>query len=152
MNTGSMMLYAPAFERLMTGALKLPLVSLSAVLLDGRYEQDVHQHERYSHIAPNELSGGDYKPVGVTGVRVEPVSGGAAFYTDPISWGDPVDLPPARFLALVQGWPGKLRADDALFGFVDLSPVGGAVEAQRGAFSVSPATNGWFALTAPSNP
>ncbi|WP_262689790.1 hypothetical protein [Kordiimonas aestuarii] len=151
MNTGPMILYAPPFEHLMTGVLRLPLARLSAVLLDGRYVPDMSQHDRYSHITPYELSGGDYGPVAVAGVRVEPVPGGAAFFTDPIIWGDPVDLPPARFLALLMSLPGKPKAEDALFGLVDLSPAGGAVEAQRGAFGVSPPTGGWFTLTAQPN-
>jgi len=151
MMTGPMRLYARAFTGLLTTT-RLDRARLSAVLLDSNYVPDMHSHGRYSDIQGFELVGGTYKPVPVTGPRVEAVPGGAAFYTDPILWPEPSDLMPARYLALVTGNAAALKQDDPLFALLDLVPLGGAVEAQRGSLQVSAGAGGWFALTNDSNP
>jgi hypothetical protein len=146
-----MRLYASAYADLL-GALRLDRMHLSALLLNSHYAPDMDNHSRYSDIRGFELVGGTYKPVPVTGVRVDVVPGGAAFFTDPILWREPSDLMPARYLALVTGVATALKADDPLFALLDLVPMGGAVEAQRGSLRVGADEGGWFALTTDSNP
>ena len=152
MITGPLRLYTPACRGILSGTIRLDRARLAAVLLDAGHVPDFTAHTRFADIASDALSGRDSRPVALTGPRVEAVPGGAAFFSDPVIWPTPSDLPPARYLAFVQGYAGALDMDAPLFGLIDLRPEGGAVEAQRGSLSISPGADGWFAFTTDSNP
>ncbi len=148
MITGPLTLYDTALHRFAKGSLRLPSVRLTALLLGGGYTPDQNSHAVLSDVASHEIAGGSYTRLQVSGARVLPASGAAQFTTDAMNWGDPVNMPPARFMVLVEGLAAQLQANSKLFGVVDLSPGGGAVESQRGAFTLTSPASGWFEITA----
>jgi len=146
MTAGPFLLYDSMLTALVAGALApLPEADITAVLLSPAYVPDLAAHTAYGDVSAFEISGGDYHGLRLTGGAVAPLSGAAAAFTsDPISWGDPVSLPPTRYMALVFGLPSALKSSSPLIGVQQLAT--GAVEAVRGAFTVSPPAGGWFHL------
>ena len=146
MAAGPLLVYNKALNGLLDGSMP-PLTNspLSAVLLSPSHGVDLAAHETLADITVDEITNADYAPVEVTGERVEVGVAGPCFHSDAINFGDPVTLGPARYLVLVRGVPGGLQADSPLLGIADLTS-GGAVEAQRSKFTVSPPAEGWFSL------
>ncbi|WP_417459235.1 hypothetical protein [Kordiimonas sp.] len=148
MITGPLTLYDTALHRFAAGSLRLPALRLTALLLNGTYVPDQAGHTVLADISPHEVTGGDYTRLQVTGVRVVAAPGAAQFMTDALNWGEPVNLPPVRYMVLVEGVATALGAASSLIGVVDLAPGGGAVESQRACFSLTPPASGWFEITA----
>ena len=146
MAAGPLLVYNKALNGLLDGSLpSLTTSPLSAVLLSPSHSVDLGAHETLADITADEITNADYARVEVTGERVEYDASGPCFHSDSINFGDPVTLGPARYVVLVCGAPGGLEADSPLLGIADLTS-GGAVEAQRSKFMVSPPTEGWFSL------
>lgn len=142
--TGPLDLYDSTLDAL--AASSFPALSsapLSAVLLAPNYVPDFALHSRFADIAAYEVPGGDSLRVLLTGTNVA----GAAFFSDDLIFGDPVTVGPVRYLALTIGAPNGLSDDSLLIGVADLSPLGGALEAQCGRFSVAAPAGGWFKIS-----
>ena len=123
-----------------------PGANLTALLLGATYSPDFALHATLSDVSPHEISGHDYRRLVVTGTSVTAAPGGAVFATDAISWGDPVTMPPCKYLAVCFGSLGTLQGAERLLGIADLAPTHAAVEAMRSAFTVTPPAPGWFVL------
>lgn len=132
-----------SLNSLLAGTLApLGISPISAVLLSPAYVPDPVNHSSFAEIAAFELVSAETKRVQLTGVSIT----GAAFRSDDLIFGDPVTIGPARYLAFVMGAPKSLTPGSILLGVADLAPSGGALEAQRGRFSVKAPASGWFAL------
>ncbi|MBL4837965.1 MAG: hypothetical protein JKY34_10350 [Kordiimonadaceae bacterium] len=146
MAAGPLLVYNRALNGLFDGSLpSLTTTPLSAVLLSPSHGVDLAAHETLADITADEIENPDYAPAEVTGERVEVDASGPCFHSDTINFGDPVTLGPARYVVLVCGAPGGLEANSLLLGIAELTS-GGAVEAQRSKFTVSPPAEGWFRL------
>jgi hypothetical protein len=143
MPSGSLLVYDAALDALLKGTLP-PFVSspISAVLLSPSYVPNLAAHANFSDISASELSSSDTARLQLTGANVV----AAAFRSDTLIFGDPVTLGPVRYMAFVLGLPKSLQPSSPLLGVADLSPTGGALEAQRGRFEVSVPPGGWFSL------
>lgn len=147
MPTGPMHVYDSALEALLASrSPSLATSPLTAVLLNPRHTVDLTSHRVFADIAGDEISDTDYKRRTLTGTRVQLETGGPVFLSDSVSFGNPVTLGPVGYMALVFGRAAGLKSDSALLGISELS-IGGAVEAQRNVFRVSPPLDGWFQLS-----
>ncbi|MCJ9428687.1 hypothetical protein [Kordiimonas marina] len=146
MTAGPFLLYDTTLAALMAGTLNpLADTDITAVLLSPAYVPDLAAHTTYADISAAEIIGSDYRQLRLTGGMVAPLSGAAAAFTsDPLNWGNPVTLPPTRYMTLLLGLPSALTPASPLIGVQQLTT--GAVEAVRGAFTVSPPAGGWFHL------
>jgi|GEM_PF-3866433 len=146
--TGPLQLYDRSLVGLLDGSRKLlDEASLTALLLSSNYVPDLAVHRVLADVSAFEVSGGDYRRRSVTGGTILASTGAAAFSTDAISWGDPVTLPPVKYLAICYGALGTLAPDSQLLGVMNLAGDAPSVEAVRSSFSVSSPLGGWFSLT-----
>lgn len=126
---------------------RLDETDLTALLLLPTYQPDSALHTSFGDIADHEVHGADYQRQRLHGARFFKTAKGASFSTDSILFGDPICLPPVRYLAICAGLPTTLDMSARLVGTLDLAPDGVAVEAVRGRFAVNPPADGWFTLT-----
>lgn len=146
--TGPLLLYDQALLPLLRKSYpSLEEAGLIAVLLEAAYVPDLSTHSRFADIRADEIAAADYRRQVVTGGQLTASGGVVCFTSDPISWGNPVTLPPLRYMAILYGGPGLLTDDSPLLALMDLGPAGGAVEAVRGDFTLTPPNTGWFSLT-----
>ncbi|TNE60830.1 MAG: hypothetical protein EP335_17475 [Alphaproteobacteria bacterium] len=145
MTPGSFLLYDSVIASLGEGSLPpLDGAALTAMLLRPDHVPDLAAHCQLADVQAFEMEGGNYRRLALTGARLERVTGGVAFRSDPLIWGDPVDIGPAGYMVLAFGSPAKLVASATLLGIQQLAD--GAVEAVRSRFSIAPADAGWFHL------
>lgn len=148
MSSASMKLYEQSLVGLFLGALKgYGASDLSAHILGPSYVPDLSAHATLDQVAVHEVAAADYAPQAVSGVTVTPVAGTVIISADPIVFGDPVTIPPFRYLLLAYGLPTVEAARKSLVGYADLSPNGGAREAVDGAVVMTFGSNGWISLT-----
>ena len=138
----------------MASDIDLDAVPVSALLLNTNYGPQLETHGTFAdlNVATTEISGGDYARITVrnTGpARLEPVTGGAAFKTDDVTFTSSGTISDAKFMVLVAGTPGALMSSDPLIGFVDLDESGAAatISATNSEFVVQAPTAGWFSIT-----
>lgn len=132
---------------LLTGEpMRLDTVDLTALLLRPDYQPDASAHTSFGDIADHEVTAPDYQQQRLHGARFLKTATGASFTTDDLLFGDPICLPPVRYLAICIGLPKALDMSAPLVGILDLVPGGSAVEAVRGRFAITPPTEGWFTL------
>jgi len=144
MLTGSLALYDSTLNGLLAGSFPaLQSTPMTAVLLGPSYAPDAVSHNRFADVSQHETPSLAAVRLQLTGVSVAT----ASFHTDDLVFGNPVTLGPVRYLVFVVGLPAGLNVDSPLLGYADLQPTGGALEAQRGRFSVAAPTGGWFQLT-----
>ena len=115
---------------------------LTALLLAPGYVPNTAKHSVFTDIEAFELKANDAVRLLLTGTSVA----GGAFRSDDLIFGDPISIGPVRYLAFLAGNPGALAPSSMLIGVADLSPTGGALEAQRGKFAVTAPSAGWFNL------
>ena len=146
MPSGPLLLYDTVLKGLLTcetpSLLETPI---TACLLKTSHVADLSAHTRFSDIEADELTARDYKRTVLTGRQVLQNTGIPSFTSDTVVFGDPVTIGPVRYMAFVFGAPYGLKASSPLLGIAELS-TGGAVEAQRSAFSVASPESGWFSL------
>lgn len=148
MITGPLNLYDKSLVALLDGSRKLlDEAKLTAMLLNATYVPDLSAHATLADVSAFEVAGWDYTRRSVTGGAIQASTGAAAFTSDAISWGDPVTLPPAKYLVMAYGALGTLAPDSPLLGVMDLNESAPSVEAVRSSFRVTPPTSGWFALS-----
>lgn len=148
MITGPLQLYDKSLVALLDGSRKLlDEAKLTALLLKTSYVPDLTVHSTLADISAFEVSGDDYQRRSVTGGAIQASPGAAAFTSDTISWGDPVTLPPAKYLAICYGALGTLALDSPLLGVMDLAQGAPSIEAVRSSFRVTPPATGWFTLS-----
>jgi len=147
MTTGPLILSEAMLLALLSGTPeRLDQAALTALLLTPDYLPDPVSHGVYADIAAYEVAATDYQRQRLHGGRFAATATGASFTSDPILFGDPVCLPPVRYLAFCFGLPAALEDDAPLVGVMDLAPGGVAVEAVRGRFAVTPPAEGWLTL------
>jgi len=143
MPSGPFCLYEPTLDTMLRGTSpSLDTSPISAVLLAPTYVPDIKAHSLFSHVQDHEFMASSQARLLVSGKQVL----NAAFHSDDLIFGNPVTLGPVRYVAFVFGASKALKADSPLLGLIDLSPAGGAVEAQRGRFAVAVPEAGWFQL------
>ena len=148
MPVGNFQVLDEAIEALANAQLgDLDGVGIAAVLVGSGYTPNLATHATYSDISANEISGGDYAQVAVTGAVLSDISGGVRFDTGDITWGNPVTIPACKYLALVVGTAGSLGVGARVIGIQDLDTGGGTVESINAEFTVQAPTNGWFDIT-----
>ncbi|WP_286828751.1 MULTISPECIES: hypothetical protein [Kordiimonas] len=148
MITGPLQLYDQSLVALLDGSRKLlDEAKLTALLLNATYVPDLSAHATLADVSGFEIAGGDYHRRSVTGGAIQAATGVAAFTSDAISWGDPVTLPPAKYLAICYGALGTLAPESPLLGVMDLAGSAPSVEAVRSSFRVTPPASGWFTLS-----
>lgn len=147
MPTGQFLLFDAAVrELLLCDSASLESADLTACLLTNGYVPDLAGHEEFGDVSAYEASGLDYRQARVKGSAIVDATGGAAFTSDAISFGNPVSIPFVKYLLLVRGLPGALRSSSRLVGVLDLN-TGGIVEALRDEFTITPSVGGWFQVT-----
>ncbi|NVJ71384.1 MAG: hypothetical protein HWE08_13565 [Alphaproteobacteria bacterium] len=148
MIAGPLQLYDSAVLSLVDGSRKpLSQEPLTALLLKPTYVPDLAAHTQLTDVEALEANTGDYRRLALTGPIIRAMAGGASFSSDPISWGNPVSLPPVKYLLLAYGAPGTLSGSSSLLGVLDLAENAPAVEAVRSSFTVTPPAGGWFILS-----
>lgn len=141
MAAGSFTLYGAAIEGIARGLVDLDGHSFKAALCASGYTPNVATHAALADLT-NELSGGDYARVTLTGVSVARSGTTVKFTSDPVDFGDDVTLT-AKYLVLYD----DTHASDALLGYVDLNTGGGSASSTDGPFEVAPdAADGWFTM------
>jgi len=144
MPSGTLTLFDATLNALLRCALpSLETAPYTALLLAPGYVPNAATHSVFADVEAFELTSSEAVRVQLTGGLVT----AAAFHSDDIIFGDPVTLGPVRYMALLAGVPAALTSSSILLGVADLLPGGGALEAQRGRFSVSAPAAGWFSLT-----
>ena len=143
MPSGPFCLYEPTLDTMLRGSLpSLDASPVSAVLLASTYVPDFKAHSLFSQVRDHEFIASSQVRLLISGKQVV----NAAFHSDDLVFGDPVTLGPVRYVVFVFGASKALKADSPLLGLIDLSPAGGAVEAQRDRFAVAVPEAGWFQL------
>ncbi|BBK36089.1 hypothetical protein STAQ_11670 [Allostella sp. ATCC 35155] len=141
MAAGNFTLYGAAIEGIARGLVDLDGHSFRAALCAAGYSPDAAAHAALADIT-NELAGGDYARVTLTGVAVARTGTTVKFTSDPVDFGSAVTLT-AKYLVIYD----DSHASDALLGYVDLNTGGGSAASTNGPFEVSPdATDGWFTM------
>jgi|JI10StandDraft_1071094.scaffolds.fasta_scaffold123376_2 hypothetical protein len=141
MAAGSFTLYGAAIEGIARGLIDLDGHSFKGLLATSSYTPNAATHDELADIT-NELAGGDYARVTLTGVAVTRSGTTVKFTSDPVDFGADVTLT-AKYLVLYD----DTHAADALLGYVDLNTGGGSASSTDGPFEVSPdGTNGWFTM------
>lgn len=141
MAAGSFTLYGAAIEGIARGLVDLDGHSFKAALAGSGYTPDVAAHAALADLT-NELAGGDYARVTLTGVALARTGTTVRFTSAPVDFGAAVTLT-AKYLVIYD----DTHAADALLGYVDLDTGGGSAASTDGPFEVSPhATDGWFTM------
>lgn len=148
MTVGNLVIYDNALTGIFNGTLPaLPAASLSAHLLSAGYAPDTVLHSSFNDVAAFEVQGHGFEAKSLTGVHVVTGAGQVSVHSDPIIFGDPISVPPFRYLLIAYGLPGAAADNKALFGFADLSTGGGALETVRGSLHFSHGDGGWFGVS-----
>ena len=144
MPSGSFCLYDATLDALLRCELPaLETSTITALLLAPTYNPDPVTHSSFSDIMDHEIRSGDAARLHLTGASVT----AATFRSDNLIFGDPVTIGPDRYLAFLSSVASALVPDSILLGVADLSPGGGALEAQRGRFEITVPAAGWFNIT-----
>ena len=147
MSVGTFELFDETLEAMVTGT-GLDGATVAAVLTGASYTPDVTTHATFADIT-DELSGGDYAQVSVTGAAITDETDGIAFTTDDISFGSSVTISDAKYLVLVVGSAGSLNASDKVIGVQDLDTTSDTdtVSSISGEFTVQTPASGWFTIS-----
>ena len=141
-------LYEKTMQSVLSGLLPEPAAcSLSAHLMVPAFIPNQTTQETFADIAAHEMSWRDYSARAVTGAAIMVNNGVWSLTSDPIIFGDPVTVPPFRFMVMAYGAPAAPPATKQLLLCADLVSGGGALEATRGALKIEPPTAGWFAIS-----
>jgi len=144
MPVGALCLYDATLDALLRGSLPpLEASPITALLLAPSYMPAPEQDSCLADVSAHEVLSADARRLQLTGINIS----GAVFHSDDLVFGDPITLGPVRYIAFLLGIATGLKPDSLLLGVADLSPGGGALEAQRGHFSVTAPASGWFRLT-----
>ncbi|UTW56182.1 hypothetical protein [Kordiimonas sp. SCSIO 12610] len=148
MSVGPFQVFDETIEAMGKGTLgDLTATSLTAVLLDASYSADLSNHAAFADISGNQITGGTYAPLNITGAVYNDITGGFNFDTADISWGLNATIPDCRYLAIVVGDSTSLAPSNLVIGFQDLITEGGSVSATNGEFTVQAPAGGWFEVT-----
>jgi len=143
MPTGTLCLFDSTLDGLLRGTVPaLDTSVLTGLLLAPSYVPNPAAHSVFADVSAHEFMPENPFRKQLTGTHVTAQS----FHSDDIIFGDPVTLGPVRYLAFVIALSGVISPTTRLLGVADLSPAGGALEAQRGKFSVTAPPAGWFGL------
>ena len=117
--------------------------TIVAVLLGNGYTPSA-AHTTYANISANEVSGGGYAPVVITGKTSALGSGKILWDCADISFGSNVSIT-AKYVYLLKRAGGALAPTDQLIGYCDLDNASGTatVSSTNSTFQVS-TTNGLF--------
>lgn len=139
--------YQQAMRAVLSGALPgFGGVGLSAHLMKPAFVPDQIGQETFADIIAYEITGSDYSPRSVNGIAVTAESGSWSLETDTIIFGDPVTVPPFRFLVMAYGPVAAPSSSKQLLLCTDLAPSGGALEASDGALKVEMPSTGWLTI------
>lgn len=145
MAAGDFTLFGAAIENIAKGLIDLDGHTFVAGLAASGYSPDASTHDELADIT-NELSGGDYARVTLTGVAVSRSGTTVKFTSDPVDFGAAVTLT-AKYLFIFS----DTSSGDKLLGYVDLNTGGGSASSSSGPFEVSPDdTDGWFTMAPPA--
>ncbi len=148
MAVSTLTIYDGALAGIMDGSLPgFSNASLSAHLLNASYAPDKTLHQTVEDVAAFEVVSSGYSAAALTGVRTVVQPGRVSLQTDPVLFGDPVSVPPFRYLLFAYGHPNAPAGEKALLGYSDLSAEGGALEVVRGSLVFTPDETGWITLS-----
>lgn len=124
---------------------------MSAHLLVPTFVPDTALSATVATVVDFELASSDYQPQSITGQSVFGAGDVWSFTSDPILFGDPVTLPPFRYLVLARGHVNAAASAKPLLACLDLGldlgASGTAREVVKGAFVIRPDAAGWFSIT-----
>lgn len=148
MSAGTMTLYTKALEGLLQGAMgNLGTDDVSAVLLGTGYTPDLANDETWSDLSAHELTDTDYSQQALSTVALTGVTDGYKFTSADVSFGDPVTILDAKYMAFVRGTAGSLNGTDRLLSYMTLRADGGTITAFNDRLTIVTPANGWFTLT-----
>ncbi|WP_262694477.1 hypothetical protein [Kordiimonas aquimaris] len=140
--------YQQAMRAVLLGALPgFGGAGLSAHLMTPAFVPDQIGQETFADIASHEITGFDYSPRPVNGIAVIADNGSWSLATDAIIFGDPVTVPPFRFLVMAYGSVAAPASSKQLLICVDLNPSGNALEAINGVLKIETPPAGWLTIT-----
>lgn len=132
--------YGEAIERMAKGEIDWDGHTFKAILCTSSYTPDTDTHDDLADIT-NELSGGDYARVTLSGITVTRSTTTITVDCDNISFGNPVTLT-AKYLIVYD----DTHASDALIGYVDLDSGGGSVSSTAALFQYTVNASGLFTI------
>lgn len=124
---------------------------LSAHLMSHGDAPDVSVQQSLADIAGSEITGQDYGAVSLTGLSVDVGDGKVSIKSDAILFGDPITMPPFRYLLLASGLPGAAASSKKLVAYCDLATNGGVREVIRGSLVFSHGVDGWLSFSPPQS-
>lgn len=143
------MIYTKTLRSILLGAIASPGEStISAHLMAPSFVTDHINDQTFADVIEHELSAAGYVPRIVTGVQIQTSGTTCLFTSDPIVFGDPVTVPPFRYLVIAYGAPASAPHKKQLLTAHDLAPGGGALESTNAALKISPPALGWFNISA----
>jgi hypothetical protein len=139
MAAGNFTLYGAAIERIMAGEIDLNGHTFKAMLATSSYAPVVDTHDDLSDVT-NEVSGGGYSQVTITGKTLTRSAGTIVFDADDVNFGSAVTIT-AKYIVIYD----DTHASKALLGYMDLEQNNATgVSSTSSTFQVQWAVTGLF--------
>lgn len=143
MPVGNFRMYDEAIEAMFRSELgNLATMDVTCILLASAHTPDMANHDTYSDVSANEVSGDDYAQLALSGKTLVDVTNGVRWTAGNMSWGNPVTIPHAKYAVLVAGTAGALNPTDKLIAIVDLDTGGGTIHSSNAEYTIGIPANG----------